>query len=158
MGLFPESRAPTSRRNPLQRAQSPPVGSDEEALETNFRDLGLGQPRRAALLRGEGPPKLQGLPPCSLPPTRPPQQVISVKTGRLAVLLIIHEASSAPDQAGRQRRSGSSSPQGGRGPGCWGPAWLARGAGVGAAPLFLLPISLCTCNTQGWMLALPPFC
>lgn len=64
-----------------------------EGLETNFRDLGLGQPPQSLSAGGERPPKLQGLPPCSFPPTRPPQQVISVKTGRLAVLLIIHEAS-----------------------------------------------------------------
>lgn len=73
---------------------------------------GRASPRRATLLRGKGPSKLQGLPPCSLPPTCPPQQVISVKTGRLAVLLIIHEARSAPiGRAGRQRREAAPAPR-----------------------------------------------
>lgn len=106
---------------------------------------GWASPRRAVPRRGEGPWKLQGLPPCSLPPTRPPQQVISVKTGRLAVLLIIHEA--ALPRSGRQRRRGSSSPREGESQA----AWLSGRAGVGwGGPLFLLPFALSMVDTQGW--------
>lgn len=136
---FPsEARVPScelrwgSSRNQLQRLGAGPAPAEQ------FHWL------------GEGPWKLQGLPPCSLPPTRPPQQVISVKTGRLAVLLIIHEA--ALPRSGRQRRRGSSSPREGESQA----AWLSGGAGVGWGPS--LPSPICSVHGGHSRLVLPLLC
>lgn len=69
---------------------------------------GWASPRRAAVLRGGRALEAPGFATLLPPSHRPPQQVISVKTGRLAVLLIIHEASSAPIR--RAGRGGEAAP------------------------------------------------
>lgn len=121
------------------------MGSDGEVRETNFRDLGLGQPPQSSSTAGGGALEAPGFATLLPPSHPPPQQVISVKTGRLAVLLIIHEA--ALPRSGRQRRRGSSSPREGESQA----AWLSGRAGVGwGGPLFLLPFALSMVDTQGW--------
>lgn len=153
-------RGPPPTQIPPQRALVSPCGL--KLCKATSEAGGWASPRRAALRTGEGP-QSSGLPPCSLPPT-PPQQVISVKTGRLAVLLIIHEASSAPDQAGGQAEAGRQLQPPGRestrllGACRAGPLGGVGGAGARGAVLFLLPFALCVSNTQGQAWALPPFC
>lgn len=81
-----------------------------------------------------------------LPPShRPPQQVISVKTGRLAVLLIIHEASSAPIR--RAGRGGEAAPAPGENTRLLG-ACLASREGYRKGGLACFSHLLCACLTH----------